>query len=120
MWRPARLQGRLVHLVGGWRGDAEFGGDRGDRALGDAEVHPTIRVEIRADIAVVILPRFLAGQPAQEGCDVVDSQLGLFGDRDKCPPVGSVMVANMLMPDAQEGIAAFLGRRAPVWSDECS
>ncbi len=30
------------------------------------------------------------------------------------------MVANMLMPDAREGIAAFLGKRAPVWSDECS
>ena len=32
----------------------------------------------------------------------------------------AVMVANMLMPDAQEGIAAFLGKRAPVWPDECS
>jgi enoyl-CoA hydratase/carnithine racemase len=31
----------------------------------------------------------------------------------------AVMVANMLMPDAQEGIAAFLGKRAPVWPDEC-
>ena len=32
----------------------------------------------------------------------------------------ATMVANMLMPDAREGIAAFLGKRAPVWSDECS
>jgi enoyl-CoA hydratase/carnithine racemase len=32
----------------------------------------------------------------------------------------AAMVANMLMSDAREGIAAFLGKRAPVWSDECS
>jgi hypothetical protein len=85
----ARSQGRLVHLVSGWRGDAEFGGDCVDRVLGDGEVHPTVGGEIRADVTLVVLLRFLAGQPAQEGSNVVDSQTGLFGDRDKGSPVGS-------------------------------
>ena len=35
-------QGGLVHLVNGCRGDAEFGGDRVDRVLGDVEVYPTV------------------------------------------------------------------------------
>jgi hypothetical protein len=65
----ARSQGRPIHLVNGCRGDgccgdAEFGGDRGDRALGDVEVNPTAGGEIRADVALVVLLRFLAGQPA--------------------------------------------------------
>ena len=73
----ARSQGRQVHLVNGCRGDgcrwnAEFGGDRGDRVLGDVEVHPTVAGEIRADVALIVLLRFLAGQPAQERGDVAD------------------------------------------------
>jgi hypothetical protein len=61
--------GRQIHLVNGCRGDgrcgdAEFGCDRGDRALGDVEVNPTAGGEIRADVALVVLLRFLAGQPA--------------------------------------------------------
>jgi enoyl-CoA hydratase/carnithine racemase len=50
---------------------------------------------------------------------------GFYAQRDKSLSeayelANAVMVANMLMPDAREGIAAFLGKRAPVWSDECS
>jgi enoyl-CoA hydratase/carnithine racemase len=30
---------------------------------------------------------------------------------------GGVMACNMLEPDAREGIDAFLGKRAPKWSD---
>jgi hypothetical protein len=62
----ARSQGRQVHLVNscrgdGCRGDAEFGGNRVDRALGDVEVHPTVGGEMRTDVALVVLLRFLAG-----------------------------------------------------------
>ena len=37
--------GGLVHLVNGCRGDAEFGGNRIGRMLGDIEVYPTIGSE---------------------------------------------------------------------------
>jgi hypothetical protein len=82
----ARSQGRQVHLVNGCsgdgcRGDAEFGSYRVDRVLGDVEVHPTVGGEIRADVALVVLLRFLAGQPPQERGDVIDGQIGLFDDR---------------------------------------
>ena len=40
-----RSQGGLVHLVNGCRGDAEFGGDRIDRMLGEVEVYPTVEVK---------------------------------------------------------------------------
>ena len=50
---------------------------------------------------------------------------GFYAQRDKSLPeayelANAGMVANMPMPDAEEGIAAFLGKRAPVWSDVCS
>src|SRR4051794_39697281 len=50
----ARSRGGLVHLVDGCRGDAEFGGDRGDRLLGDVEVDPTVGGEVRADVALEV------------------------------------------------------------------
>ena len=34
-----RSPGGLVHLLNGCRGDAEFGGDRVDRVVGDVEVN---------------------------------------------------------------------------------
>ena len=50
---------------------------------------------------------------------------GFYAQRDKplseaYELASAIMVANMLLPDAREGIAAFLEKRAPVWSDECS
>jgi hypothetical protein len=57
----AGSQGRQVHPVNGCCRDAEFGGDRVDRVLGDVKVHPTAGGEIRTDIALVVLLRFLAG-----------------------------------------------------------
>src|SRR5208282_6310045 len=83
-----RLQGGLVHLVNGCRGDPEFGGDRGDRVLGDLEVYPTVGGEVWADVALVVSLNFITGQPAEERGDVVDGQLGLFGDREKGSLVG--------------------------------
>src|SRR5512135_3681483 len=81
-------QGGLVHLVNGCRGDAEFGGDRVDRVLGDVEVYPAVRGEVRADKALVVSLNFITGQPAEERGDVVYGQLGLFGDREKGSLVG--------------------------------
>ena len=83
-----RSQGGLVHFGNGCRGDAEFGGDRVDRVLGDVEVYPTVGGEVWADVALVVSLNFITGQPAEERGDVVDGQLGLFGDREKGSLVG--------------------------------
>src|SRR5208283_4426314 len=66
-----------------------LGGERVDRVLGHGEVHPTVGGEIRADVALVILLRFLAGQAAEKGADVVDGQRGLLSDGGKGSPVGA-------------------------------
>ena len=34
------------------------------------------------------------------------------------PCIGNVMVENMLKRDAEEGIGAFVEKRAPEWKDE--
>src|SRR5512135_58389 len=81
-------QGGLVHLVNGCRGDAEFGGDRVDRVLGNVEVYPTVGGEVWADVALVVSLNFITGQPVEERGDVIDGQLGLFGDREKGSLVG--------------------------------
>ena len=53
-----------------------------DRVLGDVEVYPTSEVK-GADVTLVVSLNFITGQPAEERGDVVDGQLGLFGDREK-------------------------------------
>jgi hypothetical protein len=60
-----RSQGGLVHLVNGCGGDAEFGGDRVDRVLGDVEVYPAVGGEVWADVALVVSLNFITGQPAE-------------------------------------------------------
>jgi hypothetical protein len=65
-----RSQGGLVHLINGCRGDAEFGGDRVDRGLGDVWVYPTVGGEVWAYVAIVVSLYFITGQPVEEQGDV--------------------------------------------------
>ena len=48
------------------RGDAELGGDRVDRVLGDAQVYPTVGGGVWADVVLVVSLYFITGQPAEE------------------------------------------------------
>ena len=111
-----RSQGGLVHLVNGCRGDAAFGGDRVDRVLGDVEVYPTVGGEVWADIALVVSLNFITGQPVEERGDVIDGQLGLFGDREKGSLVGphQRLQRRVVERDTSgvHGILALLDRRA--------
>jgi hypothetical protein len=65
-------------------------------------------VEVRADVAFVVLLRFITRQPVEERGDVVDGQAGLFGDRLQRPLVG---------PDGCEVPAATL---RPVYGQDDS
>jgi len=80
--------GRLVDLVSGYRGDAEFGRDRVDRLSDDVEVHPAVGSEARPDVALIALLRFITRKPVEKRGDAVDGQAGLFGDRSEGPLVG--------------------------------
>ena len=63
-----------INIVGPYRRDAEFGGDGVDRLLCDIEVGLTIGGEIRGDVALVVLLRFITRQPIEKRGDVVDGQ----------------------------------------------
>src|SRR6478752_1216161 len=49
----------FIEVPGAHRGDAEFGRDRVDCSLRDAQVNPIVRGEIRADVALVVLFRLI-------------------------------------------------------------
>jgi hypothetical protein len=57
-------------------------------AIRDVEVHLAVRGEVRADVAFVVVVRFITRQPVEERGDVVDGHAGLFGDRPQRPLVG--------------------------------
>ena len=78
----------LIDLVGGYRRDAEFGGDGVDRLLCDVEVGLAIGGEIRGDVALVVLLRFITRQSIEERGEIVAGQGRLFGDRPEGPLVG--------------------------------
>ena len=51
-----RSRGGLVHLIKGCRGNAKFGGDRGDRLLGNAQLYPTVGDSHGRDLEVIADP----------------------------------------------------------------
>jgi hypothetical protein len=78
-----------MELVGGYRGDAEFGRHRVDRVLRDVEVDLAIGGEVWADVALVMPLRFITRQSVEERGDVIDGQTGLFRDCPESSLVGS-------------------------------
>jgi hypothetical protein len=80
---------RHIHLIGGYRGEPQFCGDRVDSLLRDGQVDPSAWGEVRAYAFFVVLLHFVPRQPVEERAEVVDGQAGLFGDRPQGPIVRS-------------------------------
>jgi hypothetical protein len=70
-------------------GDAEFGGDRGDRGGAEGEVGLAVGGEIRCDERLVVGLGFVCGVSAEEGMDVAHRGVGFVVDDLQGAPVGS-------------------------------
>ena len=81
-------------------GHAEFGGDRFDSVLGDAQVYPTVGGEVWADVALVVSLNFITiGSMPNESSHVQRFEASIFANcfegnaisEDECTSVSIIL-----------------------------